>query len=80
MGPSRMKQFFFAVAVALAAVAGAPAASAQTQPTDPAHPLANPQAPAPDCRSDSVRGGNLPCGPTNRTEPNGAQRTPPQSK
>ena len=74
-----MKHLFVATA-ALALFAGAPAARAQTQPTDPAHPLANPQAPAPDCRSDSVRGGNLPCGPTNRTEPNGAQRAPQQTK
>jgi hypothetical protein len=69
-----------AMVFALASFAGAQPAGAQTQPTDPAHPLANPQAPAPDCRSDSVRGANLPCGPTNRVEPNGAQGAPPQSK
>ena len=77
-----MKHLFVAAAVALTAVAGAPAAWAQTQPqaTDPAHPLASPQAPAPDCRSDSVRGANASCGPTNRIEPNGAQPAPRESK
>ena len=74
-----MKHLIGAV-FALALFAGAQAALAQTQPTDPAHPLANPQAPAPDCRSDSVRGANLPCGPTKRIEPNGAQGAPQQSK
>ena len=66
--------------LALASLAGAQAALAQTQPTDPAHPLANPQAPAPDCRSDSVRSASPPCGPTKRIEPNGAPGAPQQSK
>jgi len=75
-----MKHLFGPATAALALLAAAPAARARTQTTDPAHPLANPQASAPDCRSDSVRGSNLPCGPTNRIEPNGAQRTPQQRK
>ena len=76
-GMSHMKHLFVAAAVALTAVAGAPPARGQTQPTDPAHPLANPQAPAPDCRSDSMRGGSVPCGATNNTQTNGA---PPAQK
>ncbi|MBV8752259.1 MAG: hypothetical protein JO328_05295 [Hyphomicrobiales bacterium] len=70
-----------AAAFTLAALAGPPAAGAQTPPaTDPAHPLASPQAPAPDCRSDSVRGAGPPCGPSKRIEPNGAQGAQRQSK
>ncbi len=62
------------------ALLGARAAAAQTPSTDPAHPLANPQAPAPDCRSDSMRGGNLPCGPSNKTQTSGAPGPQPKSK
>jgi hypothetical protein len=65
-----MRSFLIAPVAALVLLAGGHWASAQDK-TDPAHPLANPQAPAPDCRSDSIRGGNLPCGPGNRLEPSG---------
>ena len=67
-----MKHFVLAAALALAFLAGVEAAGAQTQPTDPAHPLTNPQAPASDCGSDSVRGANPPCGPSNKTQTKGA--------
>jgi hypothetical protein len=75
-----MKYFLIASAATLALLAGTHVAGAQSQTTDPAHPLANPQAPAPDCRSDSTRGANVPCGPTNRVEPNGAQGKTPKGQ
>jgi hypothetical protein len=71
-----MKYFLIAPLAAFALLAGGQAASTQAQ-TDPAHPLANPQAPAPNCRSDSIRGSNLLCGPSNRVEP-GAKKKPSQ--
>ena len=77
-----MKYFLIASAAALAIVAGAPAAVAQTQSqtqTDPARPLTNPNAPAPDCRSDSMRGGGPPCGSTN-TQPSSTPSAPRQGK
>lgn len=78
-----MKYLLVAWTVALATLAGATVAGAQTQQTqkqtDPAHPLANPNAPAPDCRSDSIRGGYPPCGATN-VPPNGTQGTVPKGR
>jgi hypothetical protein len=73
-----MKSLLIASAAVLALLAGAAGAGAQTQKqTDPAHPLTNPSAPTSDCRSDSMRGGDPPCGPTN-TQPNGAQPAAPR--